>query len=127
MDSRAGIVALAAILLVLLLRLSVDARFSLDTLASFREPGAGARQALPAEVLDAAGAVNALGLREVMFAGRFAPHIDMRLHQRLVEYLYPVRVLPGGPHFVLLAGDAPPAGACRVLAEQGQAQVLHCE
>lgn len=114
-------------LLVLLLRLSVDARFSFDTLASFHQPGAGAQQALPAEVLDAAGAIAALGLREVMFAGRFAPDVDMRLHQRLVEYIYPVRVLPGGPHFILLAGDAPPDGDCRVLAQHGQAQVLRCE
>lgn len=126
MDSRFGSAALAAILILLLFRLSVDARFSLDTLASFRQPGAGADAALPAEVLDAARAIDALALREVMFAGRFAPDVDMRLHQRLVEYIYPVRVQPGGPHFVLLAGDAPPAADCRVLAEHGQAKVVRC-
>jgi hypothetical protein len=117
---------IVAVLAALLFRLAQDSEFSLATLATFHRPDAGAAASLPAEVLDAQRAVSSLALREVMFAGRFSPHVDMRLHQRLVEYIYPVRVVPGGPHFVLLDGDALPDASCRIVAAHGQARVVRC-
>lgn len=127
MSSRSAQSLLIAVLAALLFRQAQDSGFSFATLATFHQPDAGAAIALPAEVLDAQRAVSAAALREVMFAGRFSPHVDMRLHQRLVEFIYPVRVVPGGPHFVLLEGDALPAASCRIVAVHGQARVVHCE
>lgn len=127
MNDRLSIPVLIAVLALLLFRLAVESGFSSSTLMRFDHPDAGVAEALPVEVLDAERALRALGLREVMFAGRFSPHIDMRLHQRLVEYVYPVRVVPGGAHFVLLVGDALPAPSCRIVGQHGQAQVARCE
>jgi hypothetical protein len=114
-------------LALLLFRLSADVGFSVATLTAFGAADAGAAEALPPEVIDAGRAVAALALDEVMFAGRFSPDIDMHLHQRLVEYLYPVRVVHGGSNFVLLAGDPLPAAGCSQVGQHGQAQVVRCD
>lgn len=127
MSNRIAISILVAVLALLLFRLAVDSGFSLATLTTFEQPDAGSTTALPVEVLDAQRAVAALGLREVMFAGRFAPHVDMYLHQRLVERIYPVRVIPGGPDYLLIDGDPLPAETCRVVGAQGQVRVVRCE
>jgi hypothetical protein len=127
LDNRCSIFVLGATLALLLFRLSADAGFSVATLTAFHQPDAGAAAALPSEVIDASRVVADLALDEVMFAGRFAPDIDMLLHQRLVEYLYPVRVVHGGPHFVLLAGDPLPAPTCSMVGQHGQVQVVRCD
>lgn len=126
MSNRLSISILIAVLAMLLGRVAVDAKFSPATLTAFAQADAGATAALPAEVLDAQRAIASLALHEIMFAGRFSPHIDMQLHQRLVEYIYPVRVVPGGAYYVLTTGDEMPTPTCQVAAQQGQAQVVRC-
>lgn len=126
MSHRQSTSILVAVLAVLLGQLAIETKFSATTLAAFARADAGATAALPVEVLDAQRAIASLALREVMFAGRFSPHVDMQLHQRLVEYIYPVRVVPGGAYYVLIAGDEMPISTCEVAAQQGQVQVVRC-
>lgn len=77
------------------------ARLSCEVGSAFAvvgRPGAGS-QALPAEARLLARALPALGVREYTLVGHLAKQPYLR--QRIIEYLYPALMLPGGAPYLV--------------------------
>jgi len=98
--------------------------FSTPVLRSFHVPGAGADVSIPPAALQAARLLAEHQAADFRLGDSLAA--DQLLHQRIVEYTYPIRMSAASRN-LLVAGPGPSPSGCSVVAARELISLHACD